>query len=538
MRIVDDTVLSNMADCVDSQEFLKQIDTIKEQAKTQKSGINVFITDEFYSKAQDYLKEKAKGNERRISNQMTKTEIEAIKRKKWTLNAKNEVVSSGGKPVLCRSQLHQHLSFAHQRVAHRGRQKTEKWIQDNFAEVTQKVINVFVQLCKYHAEQKPITRRVKEVTKPFQAPTFLSFIELDLMDFRNTQCKCSKRHQWVLNIIDHHSKYVTCWPLKGKNAVEVLQGLKNYCYSFGFPKKIVCDNGTEFSNAMLNSFCEENNIKICHGSPRTPTTQGLVERSNRTWKEDMRAILISKQKSVGEWCKATMEASYTMNITYHRAIKCSPYEAVFGFKAHREVNRIEQDGQEVQEEQLEDNPTVPLEQEEQLEDNPTVPLEQEEQLEDNPTVPLEQEEQLEDNPTVPLEQEEQLEDNPTVPLEEHIDNEGRKCKRQKICESQKTYNEKMKKQTQKAKKFKFNVYDIVAIQIHKSDKVSKLHPNLLIGKITEIDSTSNYVKVVTQFGIIKGLIAPTRLNPCTATNVAFDYDHEVSFTYACKQCQS
>ncbi|EDO42994.1 predicted protein [Nematostella vectensis] len=101
----DDTALSNMADCVDSQEFLKQIDTIKEQAKTQKSGINVFITDEFYSKAQDYLKEKAKGNERRISNQMTKTEIEAIKRKKWTLNAKNEVVSSGGKPVLCRSQL-------------------------------------------------------------------------------------------------------------------------------------------------------------------------------------------------------------------------------------------------------------------------------------------------------------------------------------------------------------------------------------------------------------------------------------------------
>ena len=26
-----------------------------------------------------------------------------------------------------------------------------------------------------------------------------------------------------------------------------------------------------------------------------------------------------------------------MNITFHRAIKGSPYEAVFGFKAHREV---------------------------------------------------------------------------------------------------------------------------------------------------------------------------------------------------------
>ena len=52
----------------------------------------------------------------------------------------------------------------------------------------------------------------------------------------------------------------------------------------------------------------------------------------------MRAIILSSEnKSIGEWCKYTLQASYTMNITFHRAIKCSPYEAVFGFKAHREV---------------------------------------------------------------------------------------------------------------------------------------------------------------------------------------------------------
>ena len=59
----------------------------------------------------------------------------------------------------------------------------------SFSEVTQKVINLFVQLCKYHAEQKPITNRVKEVTKPLQEPAFLSLTELDLMDFRKTLCK-------------------------------------------------------------------------------------------------------------------------------------------------------------------------------------------------------------------------------------------------------------------------------------------------------------------------------------------------------------
>ena len=69
----------------------------------------------------------------------------------------------------------------------------------------------------------------------------------------------------------------------------------------------------------------------------------------------------------------------------------------------------------------------------------------------------------------------------------------------------------MKKQTQQSKKMSFKVDDLVAIKIHKADKVSNLHANMLIAKILEIDS--NYVKVVTQYGIIKGQIASCRLNP-------------------------
>lgn len=42
---------------------------------------------------------------------------------------------------------------------------------------------------------------------------------------------------------------------------------------------------------MLETFCEENGIQVAHGSPQTPTIQDLVERSNRSWKEDMRAPL-------------------------------------------------------------------------------------------------------------------------------------------------------------------------------------------------------------------------------------------------------
>ena len=131
-----------------------------------------------------------------------------------------------------------------------------------------------------------------------------------------------------------------------------------------------------------------------------------------------------------------------MNITFHRAIKCSPYEAVFGFEAHREVATpaILANEEEVSQEIAENVKEIP--------------------------------------DTINLEQQ---------------------AKRQKICENQQ-HNAKMKKQTQQSKKMSFKVDDLVAIKIHKADKVSNLHANMLIAKILEIDSTTNYVKLVTQYG--------------------------------------
>ena len=76
-----------------------------------------------------------------------------------------------------------------------------------------------------------------------------------------------------------------------------------------------------------------------HGVSRTPTTQGLIERSNRSCKEDMHTLIASTATKVSNWCKKLSKISYTRNIhvTYHTAIKTSPYEAVYGTKPHREL---------------------------------------------------------------------------------------------------------------------------------------------------------------------------------------------------------
>ena len=98
------------------------------------------------------------------------------------------------------------------------------------------------------------------------------------MDFRNLPCTCRNLHKWVINLIDHHTKFGNSHPLHAKSADEVLDAVKNYCFSYGYQRKILIDNGSEFCNAKLKLFCKENQIKLSHGAARTPTTQGLLPK--------------------------------------------------------------------------------------------------------------------------------------------------------------------------------------------------------------------------------------------------------------------
>ena len=100
-----------------------------------------------------------------------------------------------------------------------------------------------------------------------------------------------------------------------------------------------------------------------------------------------------------------------------------------------------------------------------------------------------------------------------------------------VSEKQTIYNKKMKASRVKVDKFKID--NFIPIKIDKVDKTPPLHPNLLLGKVTEIEN-NNYTKIVTKFGIISTYVSTTRLNKCTQTSVNFDYTKEITFSSACK----
>ena len=101
----------------------------------------------------------------------------------------------------------------------------------------------------------------------------------------------------LATVTDHFSTYFWLFPLSHKTADEVLQAVTQLFWQIGFPKTLHTDNGREFKNKHMIVFCNEHHIELVHGAPRTPQTQGLVERNNRTLKENLANILKEKQVS-------------------------------------------------------------------------------------------------------------------------------------------------------------------------------------------------------------------------------------------------
>ena len=145
-----------------------------------------------------------------------------------------------------------------------------------------------------------------------------------------------RKHNWILHMIDHFTKYSWLYPLKNKEAEDVLECLSQFCWQFGFPQKIHTDNGREFKNSLMSQCCK-NGIAQLHGAPRKPSTQGLVERNNQTVKQNIRNLLKEKKQSPNHWCQVLGEAAYKKNIVEHEATKQTPYELVFGIPPWKET---------------------------------------------------------------------------------------------------------------------------------------------------------------------------------------------------------
>ena len=90
----------------------------------------------------------------------------------------------------------------------------------------------------------------------------------------------------ILKLILHESSF----EFNGKNYLQSADEMDSilhnfFCYDEWPPKFLQTDNGTEFINEVVNSLCKSLDVRMIHGRPYHPESQGQVENLNKRVKK-------------------------------------------------------------------------------------------------------------------------------------------------------------------------------------------------------------------------------------------------------------
>src|SRR5215469_16405829 len=165
----------------------------------------------------------------------------------------------------------------------------------------------------YHKMHHPPIIQIK-TTYPFQ------MVAMDLLQLPKT----NKGYAYLLVVIDHYSKWLAAVPIRTKSSANVANALLYSILPFlpFLPTKVLTDNGREFIAPYFEKVLETYNMVHIYTTPYSPSSNGAVERVNRTILQYLRMALTDSLA----WDELLPKVLITYNHSEHSALQCSPCE--------------------------------------------------------------------------------------------------------------------------------------------------------------------------------------------------------------------
>lgn len=189
-------------------------------------------------------------------------------------------------------------------------------------------ISQYTRACKTCQLNKPkhkIVEKLRITDTPYGS---FDKIIIDTMGPLQTS---TNGNRYILTIMCDLTKYLTCIPMADKSANSIAKAIvENIVLTFGSPKQILSDCGTEFLNQVIRELCSLLNIEQIHSTPYRHQTIGTVERNHRVINEYFRSYVVNMEN----WEDYIKYFMFCYNSTPHTSFdnKYSPFELIFAKK--------------------------------------------------------------------------------------------------------------------------------------------------------------------------------------------------------------
>jgi hypothetical protein len=181
-------------------------------------------------------------------------------------------------------------------------------------------------VCQHSRATQP--NKYKSELLPSLPTAVNSRIAIDLItDYAQTE----RNNIHMLTIVDYFSKYAMAIALPNKECKTISDALwSHWIMLFGVPLEIQSDQGTEFTGDYLKRITDRLQIDHNISAPFKPSSQGLVERFNRTLKDILTAFVNDQP---GTWDLHLPTALFAYNTSLSPVTGFTPFFIMFGRQA-------------------------------------------------------------------------------------------------------------------------------------------------------------------------------------------------------------
>ena len=214
----------------------------------------------------------------------------------------------------------------HNAIGHGRRDRTKKRCDLWYENITYEAVNLFLSCCLECAKLTKTNTISNMVIKPVRSSDALSRTQIDLIDLQTFP---DGDFKWIMTVQDHVSKFVNLRALKQKRAIEVATQLNDIFLTFGSPCILQSDNGKEFRASVVEqvrNFWPE--LKIVHGRPHHPESQGSVERANGEVKRLLGVWIRTTGRK--DWTTGIKVVQFQYNSAHNKNLDNSPFKVMFG----------------------------------------------------------------------------------------------------------------------------------------------------------------------------------------------------------------
>jgi hypothetical protein len=142
-----------------------------------------------------------------------------------------------------------------------------------------------------------------------------------------------KGHRFIVVATEYLTKFVEVHALKSSVKQEVARFLYERIFTrFGTPLEIISNNGPQFLNEVVENLLACIAIKHRFTTMYKPSTNGLVERTNRTLCS-MLAKEVEVHVNICDWDLKIHHVVWVYNTTYKTATWYSPFRLTYGMEA-------------------------------------------------------------------------------------------------------------------------------------------------------------------------------------------------------------